>query len=286
MKKCVKIAHHISGFWRPHLTKDPSTTGSLGAGLLISPYLEACLEESVSFSFFINGEKIRLEPALNLIEDNRERIGNFRLEIKEPLPLGRGYATSASITMSIALLALQKMTFLERMDQAHMSEVKSLTGLGDVSSIVHGHDLSIRLVAGSPSIARVNSIPINNNVRITTVILRNYTTTDMLRERMNLFIEYGEKSWRRLLEAPSLELFVELSREFSYRTGMMKNIEKPLSLLEKLGKDAIIGVFVKKGILVIVHEASYEEDISSLLLKGFSGNSIFTHNIVWNGIIS
>ncbi|MEM3924275.1 MAG: kinase, partial [Zestosphaera sp.] len=37
----IKIPLHISGFWVPHVTNNPLTTGSLGAGITLEPPVEA-----------------------------------------------------------------------------------------------------------------------------------------------------------------------------------------------------------------------------------------------------
>jgi pantoate kinase len=117
------IPHHVTGFWLPHYTENPLSTGSLGAGLL----LDYAIVRFTGSGVYYNG--VSVEDGLGI-------------KIHSPYPLGFGYAGSAvlNIAKHVRLHGLSLKAFQE----AHVAEVTAGTGLGDVLAIYTGGCLVVR----------------------------------------------------------------------------------------------------------------------------------------------
>uniref|UniRef100_A0A7J3ZLX4 Pantoate kinase n=1 Tax=Fervidicoccus fontis TaxID=683846 RepID=A0A7J3ZLX4_9CREN len=285
----VRVAHHISGFWKPEFTNEPLTTGSLGAGILIDPYLEVYCQSSRTLNVTITFDSSALEiPPVTLALRSHESLRECAVTVRLKLRPGVGYAVSAAATLgaSVCCALVGRNPLLSvALNSSHHAEVVSMTGLGDVAAISLGHHLPIRLKSGSPTHARVDSLLLEPDVRVVTLPLRVYHTREMLSSKKSEFIAYGEEALRRFLRNPSLERFLEEAREFSIRTGLMKPAEA--LKLESLKADysEILGYFVKKGLLVVFTRKSSAEDIASALEEEFKTKA-HIHAPVWSGIIA
>ncbi|MFN3268461.1 MAG: kinase, partial [Zestosphaera sp.] len=55
----LKVPLHITGFWVPHITNNPLTTGSLGAGITLEPFVEAEIKESPKDEVLVNSRVLK-----------------------------------------------------------------------------------------------------------------------------------------------------------------------------------------------------------------------------------
>lgn len=265
---CVRAPHHITGFWLPIYTNDLMTTGSLGAGLLVSPFTQACYHETnESLITIINDKEYyhsTLHKAISILQREVNLTG--KVIIEEPLPLAVGYGTSASITLS-TLLSLEKIvnkSKLELAQLAHMSEVMENTGLGDVLSIFKGRELVVRTRPGAPGIGEVFNIKLPGNTVVITCALGTMSTKIMLHNYKELIEKTGFKIFNEFLKKPDVQNFLYLSKEFSKEIGFLsRELDDALS---QLCKDCL-GYYAKKKVLTIVLEEPLSQDLIINLKK-------------------
>jgi pantoate kinase len=139
---------HISGYFCPVRGPDLTTTGSIGAGLVISEGVTSSVcsagrsrADIVRTSF--QGEVIERIRGSPPIERAMDRLGvEARVETRCRLPLSAGFGLSAAALIS-TISALNDyfslgMTTLECYALAHETEVTGMTGLGDVAACQGG----------------------------------------------------------------------------------------------------------------------------------------------------
>ncbi|MEM1605092.1 MAG: pantoate kinase [Fervidicoccaceae archaeon] len=268
-EKCVEVPHHITGFWRPIYTGDPLTTGSIGAGLIISPYTKACLHDTnEKLKVLINNsilEHTTLKTALEkLLERNKEIMGTIL--VNEPLPIGVGYATSSTITLSTLLALKEKLglpsTSLAQI--AHVAEVINKTGLGDVLSIYSGYGLTVRTKPGAPGIGEVISVRVPASISIITCALGVMSTQAMLTSYSAYLEKIGEEIFNKFIEEVELSNFLRLAKEFSTRIGFLNDeLNKEITSICK----NCLGFYAKKKVLTILVENAYTTEIVEKILK-------------------
>jgi pantoate kinase len=118
---------HISGYFRRVEGSEPSTTGSIGAGVVISEGVRSTVEEARETSIRVvrQGHATAGSPP---VEYALERLGvAARVTTECRLPIGAGFGLSAA-----ALLAT--LSADEVAAYAHEAEVLHRTGLGDVAA--------------------------------------------------------------------------------------------------------------------------------------------------------
>ena len=258
---------HITGFFAPFFLKDPLFCGSIGAGLVLEPKIECFLKPREKTEVFFNREKVKIESVNRVLEIFR----NSKAEIKilSPVPLGVGYGTSGAVSLavSLALCKLFKKSKKEGGKIAHIAEVRSLTGLGDVSAIFYGRALAVRIKPGAPGIGRVISFPQPKNIQIITGDLKKGDTRKMLKKITPEIISLGKNLTEDFLKKPTLENFFEYSQIFSKKIGWAK--ERLFKKLEKI-KKYCLGFSMKKGVFFLAVERNSFKKVFSFLKQEIS----------------
>ena len=230
------IPHHVTGFWLPHYTDNPLTTGSLGAGLLLDYAVATYREEGIYY--------------------NEARIGGGPgVDIRSPYPLGYGYAGSAvlNIAKHVRLHGLSLRAFQE----AHIAEVTAGTGLGDVLAIYAGGCLVVRYRPGAPGVGHAEGYDCPPLAAVT-VHTRRVETRDMLRGLHKLLEVEGRRAVERAAEG-DLSAFLEAARSFALAVGFLpKELDAEISKLR-----GVVGHYAKKGVLVLVVEPDHAEEVAS-----------------------
>lgn len=278
-EKCVDVPHNLTAFWKPVLTGDPLTTGSLGAGVVITPYATACFQRADEpLRVFFNGREARhetLAKAVELLAGGREVKG--RLFVEEPLPISAGYATSASIVVS-SLLAMSEFlgkTELEAFQAAHVAEVLASTGLGDVLSIFEGAEVAVRVKPGAPGVGEVVRVRVPPDTVIVSCALGSMPTREMLGKNFNLLEEVGGEIFGRFLRQMDYYAFLELAREFSAKIGFLP--AELSSLVDHLARECH-GYYAKKKVLAILcNENSYRQVAKKLAESGACVLGVHVH---------
>jgi pantoate kinase len=149
---------HISGYFKRMQGDSIATTGSIGAGIVISEGVTATVEPADRISICIkrrNTQEIPSEvtygsPLLEHVLENLNVTASVKTECI--LPIGAGFGLSAAALLS-TLTALNRLYDLgmnasEIAQCAHSAEVSHQTGLGDVAACQGGG----RVIRSGPGI--------------------------------------------------------------------------------------------------------------------------------------
>jgi pantoate kinase len=259
---------HITGFFE--ICDQPenlSHQGSRGAGICFNQGIvtQASIKPAKQnlITIYINGAKLNsasvsYDVAKTFLTKIKKPY-NLAIEHKTDIPIGCGLGSSGAGALSLALalnkILLRKKTNTAAIQIAHVAEIKNKTGLGTVVAQSKG-GLEIRKKSGGPGFGKIESLAINKNYRVVGIVLERMSTGRMLinqkiRERIN---ENGEKALKRFLKRPSVNQFMEVSRDFAESIGLIS------SRLRK-----IIDITDKKGFLC--SQAMFGETLFSIVRK-------------------
>ncbi len=267
----VKVPLHISGFWVPIIKKDYMLSGSLGAGITLSPY---CIIKEASKR--MNTSDIGPAIGANIVNAVANYLGlkpSIRIELLSNVRLGEGYGLSAALALGYALHLLRKkrrsVSLVEACRAAHYAEVFNMTGLGDVIAEALGRGLTVRVRPGPPGIGDVDCVLIDEKVKVTTVYLgRKIFTPQMLKQYYSKIVEAGWAAYNEFLKDYSIYTFLSKAYDFSRAVGFLdpKLDEELKSRLKNyVSSGSVLGYFVKKSLLVILHSPSCTEELRSIL---------------------
>lgn len=148
---------HISGYFRKVSGNDPATTGSVGAGIVISEGVHATVKKADRTTIVIlrsgaDGAMMRIADDSPPLRTALEKLGVTPSVITLcRLPIGAGFGLSAAALLA-TLTAVDRLYDLgmgerEVAHLAHATEVRHSTGLGDVVSC-RGGGMVVRTIAG------------------------------------------------------------------------------------------------------------------------------------------
>lgn len=262
-----RAPHHVTGFWVPVRSGSPETTGSLGAGILIEPGMEASPKSVQNCASEVGGSCVEVAPISIL-----SREGTASVSARSSIPLGKGGAVSAFLSLAYSCEILRQRgvpcTSGEGLSRAalmaHAAEVASLTGLGDVIAMLTGGGLVVRTRPGAPGFGSAEPLrdPDLWRVEVTVAVLeRPMTTPEMLRSMWDRLSEAGRLAFERFISSPSLESFLAISRDFSRRMGFLtRDLEEKIlrSLGSLVAGGSVAGFYAKKSLILIFHERGAE----------------------------
>ncbi|MEM4717912.1 MAG: kinase [Desulfurococcaceae archaeon] len=262
----IKIPLHVSGIWIPHYSSSPVETGSVGAGLNISIYVESLVKRGPC-KILLNNEEVFPRNANELCSE----LGVSVLSnINSPIRLGSGFGLSAAVFITHALgsYLLVGKPSIQALQRAHVLEVVNLTGLGDVISEYTG-GFTVRARPGAPGIGYAYRVIPREQVSLLVAELgRCEDTSSMLKRMSTSMIEQGRAMLRRVIETEDLKTYFDHSREFTSRLYSYTLVDDILSKVK-----GVIGYYLKKSALVIWIEKEYVNDIVEILVN----NGIRTH---------
>lgn len=148
---------HISGYFRQAGGATLSSSGSIGAGIVISEGVTATVRQSPSVSVKIirlgaGGTEREVISSSPLLSSALDRLGVSASVVTEcRLPIGAGFGLSAAALLS-TLTALDRLFGLNLSPReialyAHEAEIRHKTGLGDVAAC-QGGGFAVRESAG------------------------------------------------------------------------------------------------------------------------------------------
>ncbi len=208
----------------PHA--DPARMHSLGMGFTIAEGVTATVSAGEPSGVWFNGRAVGFPAVERLVEGLAE--GSVRVELGSPLPLGCGFGLSGASALATAY-ALDALLGLGRSRRelamsAHVAEVRSLSGLGDVCGQYHGGWL-VKLRAGDPLAARpapVAERPVY--VRYFAQLdTRSVIGSPAQRERINAAADVALAALGELLDAGETDMaaYIEVSKAFAVASGLL-----------------------------------------------------------------
>jgi len=264
----VDVPLHITSMWLPKYTDDPVTTGSLGTGVVIRP--------GVKLTVRLGGKG---EPSVGLVDYVLAKFdADAIVSYESPVELGVGYGMSAALTLgtAVGVAALLGGSTIEAAKVAHIAEVENRTGLGDVIAEYYGGGIEVRVRPGPPGVGLLDRVPYPEDLVVLTVDLGRGSTPTMLRELANRLGEIGPRYVEKMINEPTYENFLRLSREFSREIGFLtRDIEGRLSPCTRYADT----YYVKKGVLVILTHEDEEEQLTQCLGEvGFAARRFVISN--------
>ncbi|BBD73050.1 GHMP kinase [Sulfodiicoccus acidiphilus] len=184
------------------------TTGSVGVSLTLGPPMRARARRGVGLTF--NGMSIEL-PNLDYLKE----LGEVRLEVDSAVPLGYGYGLSGALSLAYALAATEiyGVNRWRALRTAHVAEVLSGNGLGDVLSQFTGGGVVYRKSPGAPGVGEAEPVPVEWSP-VYSVPLQRIPTRIILEGGAN-----AEFLIRKFLEERTLAAFFRMAAEFNSSLG-------------------------------------------------------------------
>lgn len=210
----VKVPISISGIWYPIISKNSEESGSIGLTLVLEPYIVSEIKKSSTAVIYFNGKKIDL-PNLTIL---KARLGDFKMDVFSQVPLGYGYGVSGALSLAYALGAREYSNIKEEeaIRIAHVSEVVTGNGLGDVISQYYGGGLVYRKKPGAPGIGEIEIINLNWE-DIYSKPLETMSTQMLIKTPNPKALECIEE----FLKEKTLKKFFEVSKKFTESLGFI-----------------------------------------------------------------
>jgi pantoate kinase len=152
---CVEVPLNVSGVWQPVRREEPELSGSVGISLVVGPPLTVRAWKGEGLT--LNGIRVDF-PNLKFLSS----LGSLELHASSPVPLGYGYGLSGALSLGYALAAVE-LFHVERgraLKVAHVSDVLTGNGLGDVLSQTVGGGVVHRIRPGAPGIGMAERVDV------------------------------------------------------------------------------------------------------------------------------
>ncbi|MFW6152771.1 MAG: pantoate kinase [Halobacteriota archaeon] len=217
---------------------EPRATGSRGAGVNIDAGVRTTVSPGDGTTY--NGASIDLEPVDRVLD----AIGvDAAVDIESPLPLGAGFGASGAATLATAIAANAAFDCAasenELIAHAHVAEVKSGTGLGDVVAQARG-GVPLRLEPGPPPVGRLDGIPARGRVEY--LVLGEVETRQVLAGDVAHLSRAGERALTSVTASPTLDRLFEAGWGFSREAGLVDaELEAVVEAVHDAGGLAAIG---------------------------------------------
>lgn len=234
---------HVTGFFEIRRSADMLSTGSRGAGMCLSlgARSEVRVADSArqSIEVSIDGRK---SPAAVTKHALRHLAGDERLKLAVrttlDLPVSQGFGMSAAgaLSASIALASILGESRQRAFEAAHMAEIETSGGLGDVSAL-HAGGITLRRKPGLPPIGDVMRIDGEPEV-VLCVIGRSKLTKSILANpaKARAINSSGSRKVNQLSRTPSIYRLMELSAQFARESGLASGrILEAMSAASELG---------------------------------------------------
>lgn len=216
---------HISGYFLPVIHEDPASSGSIGAGIVISEGVRVVAEKSTVSSVTVfqtdrSGTPVKISDSSPILMDLLSYLQvKASIETCCHLPIGSGYGMSAAALLGTvhALNTLYRLNLSPRECTriAHRIEVQHRSGLGDVSAC-QGGGFVIRKTPGPDGdiIREMDIRPIYaltiSPIKTSSVL----SSPEMMNRISQSFPERIPKT---------LDDIMSLSREFAEKSGLISD---------------------------------------------------------------
>ena len=269
----VFVPGHISGFFQ--VCDQPSEImrkGSRNCGpcLDLGVLTEVELEQAevTRVKVFINGELApkaltSLKVARAIISKVGEPV-EVKLDHRAQVPVGAGYGASGAGALGAAFALSKALGLRLPRDRliavAHTAEVTCRTGLGDVGAQALG-GLVVGIQPGPPPYGQWRRIPSPQNLKVVCATLAPLSTKDLLRDEdfKRRARNFGGHAIRRLMEHPTLERFIFVSRDFAEKLGLLDNeLWELIRTAEDAGAIGASQVMLGRSVFALVKKSKLE----------------------------
>ena len=286
------VPAHISGFFQFCDASDPERRGSRNCGPCLDvgvvTRVRAQPGRKTSVELFIDGKRApdartSLAAAEHVLRSVRLPF-EIRIEQITQVPVGAGYGVSAAGAFGVALAMSKALDLTISPSRAaaiaHAAEITCGTGLGDVGAQLTG-GLVIGLEPGAPPFGKWQRIEVPADVKIVCGTLGPISTRDFMAKGQMLARseKFGGLAMEKLLKAPSIQSFMDVSREFAEELGLF---DDELRAIAKAAADAgAIGasqVMLGRAVFVAVKEKELE-NVKRALSKLLGPEAVIVANV-------
>jgi pantoate kinase len=248
MKCSVFVPSHITGFFEIIDNDDPLKNGSKGAGVVINKGVitKIKIRDGNGIEIKINGKTDPFNTTIThktieILQRNHD-LNEKQIEIdhKVGVPIGSGFGSSAAFALGtsfgITQILQSPLSFNQKAQIAHMAELEMKSGLGDVIGEISG-GIVLRLKEGAPGYGKTEKIALDKTEELF-VIAKTFgeiNTSDIIEDPVykRKINDMGHDLLHILLNDPEPQRFMDLSRKFAERTGLMsKEVKEAVEILE------------------------------------------------------
>lgn len=235
------VPGHVTAFFSVHRHEDPARSGSRGAGITLSDGVTTRVEPADDTRILLDGEVVDIPPVARVLDAVDVTA---RVDIEADLPIGAGFGVSGAAALGTALAANRALdcgyTENELVQIAHVAEVESGTGLGDVVAQARG-GVPVRLQPGAPGNGTLDGVP--GTARIEYVSFGALSTTEVISGRTGRLSTAGEEALSALRERPTLPRVFSLGREFARETDLLvPEVATPIEDVGDAGGEATMAM--------------------------------------------
>jgi pantoate kinase len=263
----VFVPGHVTGFFSAHPDDDPTKAGSRGAGITLSEGVTVRLEAGDGLE--LNGESATIEAVDRVLDALRVTA---RVVIETDLPLGAGFGVSGAAALGSAIVAnavfSRELSENELVTIAHGAEVQAGTGLGDVVAQARG-GLPIRLEPGAPAHGAMDGVPARETIEY--VSFGELRTEEIITGETTELTAAGRQGLASLVEAPTVETFMEASRRFAREADLLTpKVEEAIEDVSAAGGEAAMAMLGETVFSVGpgLSEAGYDAERCEICLTG------------------
>jgi pantoate kinase len=213
------VPGHVTAFFSVCRHEDPARAGSRGAGIALSDGVTVTVESAPETRVVFDAEPARIDPIERVLE---ALDATARVTIDAELPIGAGFGVSGAAALGTALAANRAFD-RERGENelvrvAHVAEVQSGTGLGDVVAQARG-GVPIRSEPGAPDHGRLDGVPEVGTLEY--VSFGDLSTAEVISGDTDRLSAAGESALADLQERPTLPGLFSLGREFAREADLL-----------------------------------------------------------------
>lgn len=222
---------HITGFFEIHKHEDHQKRGSSGCGLVLNQGIEAkvqVMDSTDRTRVFLNGSSVEAET-INMTAEMLTDLPVI-VDITANIPVGCGFGASGAGALSVAYALNQALslnyTSNHLADIAHLAEVKTGCGLGDVTAQLYNGTV-IRKKPGKPSNCGVDFIP-SGSFTVLSTVLGTVSTKSVIEDKqmVDKINSAGRKALSSVLDYPTIDNFMIQAKKFTIKTGLLKDRAK------------------------------------------------------------
>jgi pantoate kinase len=213
------VPGHVTGFFSAHRTDDPATTGSRGGGLTLSNGVRVRVTTAERTRVELNGRQVEMPPVEYVVDDFERPAA---VSVDSDVPVGAGFGVSGAAALGAALACNTVFggarSENDLISLAHVAEVVSGTGLGDVVAQARG-GVPIRVEPGAPGAGILDGVPASTRVEYVT--FGELSTADVIEGDTTQLTRAGEDALSALRTEPTLPNLLRCSRQFAVDADLL-----------------------------------------------------------------
>ncbi len=253
---------------------NPDQIGARGGGFAFEDGVETwvSIEENSEevTRIIVNGGELDFPPsreAATVLRHITGVSGTIHIKHEIRVPIGTGFGTSAAGAMGVllagSLAAGRPITMNEAIKQTHYIELRCKTGLNsEIGATLSGLVLVLR--EGSPDNALIDVLPLPPRCKLIALVAGPLKTPEILAdvERLRHIERIGDAKLSEILDNPTVENFLQKSREFAEATELATSDVK--AMFREFAKLPVIG-YAQNMLGRAVHALVYEDELEYVI---------------------